>query len=224
MSARFTVAAALSALVPVPGSAGAKTLKEAAETAVATYPEVGQLRFSRRAIEQELRGARGGYLPPLDVRDALGHEWTNNVSTRTRVERSNGQGGRIDMNRYEAGVSLRQLLFDGFGTDSEVSCQYYRVESSAFRTMDTARAIALRAIEAYLEVQRTQRILEISLQNVRVHEEILCRVQARTCGGRGPQSDVDQAQARLSNAQANVSTARRQYGDAVALYIHAVGE
>lgn len=58
-----------------------------------------------------------------------------------------GESGWVDMNRYEAGVGLRQLLFDGFGTDSEVSRQYYRVESSAFRTMDTAQAIALRAIE-----------------------------------------------------------------------------
>jgi adhesin transport system outer membrane protein len=206
------------------GPAAAKTLKEAAETAVATHPEVGQLRFSRRAIEQELRATRGGYLPQLDVRGAFGHEWTNNNATRTREGRRPGESGWIDMNRYEAGVSLRQLLFDGFGTDSEVSRQFHRVESSAHRTMDTAQAIALRAIEAYLEVQRTQRILEISMQNVRVHEEILRRVQARARGGRGPQSDVDQAQARLSNAQANVATARRQYGDAVALYLQAVGE
>lgn len=204
--------------------AAAKTLKEAAEQAVVTHPEVGQLRFSRRAIEQELRATRGGYLPQLDVRGAIGHEWVNNNSTRTRPGRINGEGGWIDMNRYEAGVSLRQLLFDGFGTDSEVSRQFFRVESSAHRTADTAQAIALRALEAYLEVQRTQRILDISMQNVRVHEEILRRVQARARGGRGPQSDVDQAQARLANAQANVATARRQYGDAVALYVQAVGE
>jgi adhesin transport system outer membrane protein len=199
-------------------------LKEAAETAVVTHPEVGQLRFSRRAVEQELRATRGGYLPQLDVRGVFGQEWFNDNGTRTRAGRINGESGWVDMNRYEAGVSLRQLLFDGFGTDSEVSRRYFRVESSAFRTMDTAQAIALRALEAYLEVQRTQRILEIAMQNVRVHEEILRRVQARARGGRGPQSDVDQAQARLSNAQANVVTARRQYGDAVALYVQAVGE
>ncbi|MCW5774623.1 MAG: TolC family outer membrane protein, partial [Rhodospirillaceae bacterium] len=221
---RLAAMAACGALALAPGLAGAKTIKEAAEQAVATHPEVGQLRFSRRAIEQELRATRGGYLPQVDVRGAVGHEWTNNVATRTREGRNNGENGWVDMNRYEAGVSLRQLLFDGFGTDYDVKRQYYRVESSAFRTMDTAQAIALRAVEAYLEVQRTQRILDFAMQNVRVHEEILRRVQARARGGRGPQSDVDQAQARLSNAQANVSTARRQYGDAVALYIQAVGE
>ncbi len=225
MSTRMAAAAAFGAFVLSAGGAGAKTLKEAAETAVATHPEVGQLRFSRRAIEQELRATRGGYLPQLDVRGAIGHEWTNNVATRTREGRGRfGESGWVDMNRYEAGVSLRQLLFDGFATDGEVNRQFYRVESSAHRTLDTAQVIALRAAEAYLEVQRTQRILEISQQNVRVHEEILRRVQARARGGRGPQSDVDQAQGRLSNAQANVATARRQYGDAVALYLQAVGE
>ena len=146
-SARMAAAAAaaIGALALSSGGAGAKTLKEAAEAAVATHPEVGQLRFSRRAIEQELRATRGGYLPQLDVRGAIGHEWTNNVATRTRPGRINGEGGWVDMNRYEAGVSLRQLLFDGFNTDSEVSRQFYRVESSAHRTMDTAQVIALRA-------------------------------------------------------------------------------
>ena len=222
-SVRLAAAAVLSALALMHGTAGAESIKDAAEAAVGTHPEVGQLRFSRRAIEQELRATRAGYLPQIDVRGAAGHEWVNNVATRTRGGRTNGEHGWVDMNRYEAGVSLRQLLFDGFGTDSEANRQFFRVESSAHRTMDTAQAIALRSIEAYLEVQRTQRILDISMQNVRVHEEILRRVQARARGGRGPQSDVDQAQARLANAQANVSTARRQYGDAVALYIQAVG-
>jgi adhesin transport system outer membrane protein len=221
---RIAAAAAFVGLAFGPGLAGAETLKEAAERAVATHPEVDQLRYSRRSVEQELRATRGGYLPQIDVRGAVGHEWTNNDTTRTRLGRINGENGWVDMNRYDAGVSLRQLLFDGFGTDHDVQRQYYRVESSAFRTMDTAQAIALRAVEAYLEVQRTQRILDFAMQNVRVHEEILRRVQARARGGRGPQSDVDQAQARLSNAQANVGTARRQYGDAVALYIQAVGK
>ncbi len=224
MSARLAAAAAVSALVFAPGWVDAKTIKEAAETAVATHPEVGQLRFSRRAIQHELRAARGAYLPSVDVRGAIGHEWVNDPTTRARAGRAPGESGWIDMNRYEAGVSLRQLLFDGFGTTSDVNRQFYRVESSAHRTMDTAQAIALRAIEAYLELQRTQRIVDIAIQNVRVHEEILRRVQARARGGRGPQSDVDQAQARLSNAQANVATARKQYGDALALYIQAVGE
>ena len=107
-SARLAAIAALGAFFLLPGTAGAKTLKEAAETAVITHPEVGQLRFSRRAIEQELRATRGGYLPQVDARGAIGQEWTNNNATRTRGGRVNGEGGWIDMNRYEA-VSYTHL-------------------------------------------------------------------------------------------------------------------
>lgn len=221
--ARMASTAMLAALVTLAGPASAKTIKEAAERAVNTHPEVGQARFNKRAIEQELRGARAGYLPSIDVRGAIGHEWRNDAVTRARPRGAN-ESGWIDMNRYEAGVSLRQLIFDGFGTDSEVNRQYYRATTAQHKTADTAQVLALRAIEAYLEVQRTQRILDIVNQSLKVHQDILARVQARARGGRGPQSDVDQAQARVSDAQGRVANAKKSYGDAVALYIQAVGE
>jgi outer membrane protein, adhesin transport system len=221
--ARMASTAMLAALVIFAGPVSAKTIKEAAERAVTTHPEVGAARFNKRAIEEELRGARAGYLPSIDVRGSIGHEWRNDAITRARP-RGPTESGWSDMNRYEAGVSLRQLIFDGFGTDSEVTRQFYRATTAQHKTADSAQILALRAIEAYLEVQRTQRILEIVNQNLKVHQDILNRVQARARGGRGPQSDVDQGQARLSDAMGRVATAKKTYGDAVALYIQAVGE
>jgi outer membrane protein, adhesin transport system len=224
---RLLLAASAAALAASVASAPAlaQSLKEAVERAIATHPEVGQVRNSRRAIDQELRAARGAYLPSIDARGAVGHEFSNNPTTRTRAGRPPiGDNGWVDMNRYEAGVSLRQLVFDGFGTDREVERNIGRAESAQWRAYDVSQAIALRAIEAYLEVQRTQRILQIAEQNARVHQEIVNRVGARSRGGRGPESDVDQARARLANAQAQVAFARNRYNDAVALYIQAIGD
>jgi len=179
--ARMASTAMLAALMILAGPVSAKTIKEAAERAVNTHPEVGQARFNKRAIEQELRGARGGYLPSIDARGSIGHEWRNDANTRARL-RGPTESGWSDMNRYEAGVSLRQLIFDGFGTDSEVNRQFYRATSAQHKTADVAQVLALRAIEAYLEVQRTQRILEIVNLNLKVHQDILNRVQARARG------------------------------------------
>lgn len=204
--------------------ARAVTLEEVVQKAVDSHPEVGAIRANRRAISQELRAARGAYLPSVDLRGAWGHEWVNSPSTRTRPGRRNGENGWVDMNRYELGVNLRQLVFDGFGTDFEVKRQKGRVSSARWRVMDTAQAIGLRAIEAYLEVQRTRRIVAIAGRNVRIHRAILGRVAARARGGRGPRSDVDQARARLASAMASLASARANLGDAKALYIQAVGE
>lgn len=209
-------------VVPVQGNA--ITLKEAVDRTLRSHPEIGAIRNNRRAIDQELRQARGAYLPSIDARGALGHEYSNNSTTRTRSGRGPTEGGWVDMNRYEAGINLRQLVFDGLGTRREVERQLGRATSAQYRVADTAQAIALRAVEAYLEVMRTQRIVATAENNVRIHEQILKRVIARARGGSGPQSDVDQARARIAATRAALAQARGRYADAVAAYIAVIGE
>ncbi|MEQ8699555.1 MAG: TolC family outer membrane protein [Bauldia litoralis] len=202
----------------------AAELHDVVRRAVRTHPEVGALRANNRAVRQDLRAARGAYLPQIDARAAVGHQWINDPTTRTRAGRRNGENGWVDMNRYEAGVNLRQLIFDGFQTDRTVEREMRRVKAAMYRVQDTAQAIALRAIEAYLEVQRTRHIVQVSQRNVRIHRQILSRVYARAKGGRGPRSDVDQARARLYQAEAALASARLQNRNATALYIQAVGQ
>ncbi len=208
-----------------PQSSMAISLKEAVEKTLRSHPEIGAIRNNRRAIDQELRQARGAYLPSIDARGAFGHEFSNNSTTRSRAARvTGGKSGWVSMNRYEAGISLRQLVFDGLGTRREVERQFGRATSAQYRVADTAQAVALRAVEAYLEVARTQRIERVAASNVRIHEQILKRVIARARGGSGPQSDVDQARARIAAARSALAQARGRYADAVAAYVAVVGE
>ncbi len=216
----IVVAASWSAALPV----RAAELHDVVRRAVETHPEVGALRANNRAVRQDLRAARGAYLPQIDARAAVGHQWINDPTSRTRAGRRNGENGWVDMNRYEAGVNLRQLIFDGFQTDRTVEREIGRVKAAMYRVQDTAQAIALRAIEGYLEVKRTRHILQVAQRNVRIHRQILSRVYARAKGGRGPQSDVEQARARLYQANAALASARLQHRNAIALYIQAVGQ
>ena len=110
----------------------ARTLDEVVQLTLQTHPQINAIRANRRAIDQELRGFRGPYLPSIDGRAAVGHELSDNSSTRTRPGRVTGERGSVDMNRYEAGITLRQMIFDGFGTDSEVNRQKGRVNSARF--------------------------------------------------------------------------------------------
>lgn len=229
LTRRLAVRAPICAIVlaaswSVAAPAGAAELHDVVRRAVETHPEVGAVRSSNRAVRQDLRAARGAYLPQIDAHANVGHQWINNIDSRTRFSRPNGKSGWVDMNRYEAGVNLRQLIFDGFQTDRTVERELYRVSASRYRVKDTAQAIALRAIEAYLEVKRTRRIVQIAQRNQRIHRRILSRVWARSKGGRGPRSDVEQARARLYQAESALASARLQYRNAVALYIQAIGQ
>ena len=186
---------------------------------VRTNPEIAAVRKNRRAIGQELRGARGLYFPQVDVRGAVGPESSLNTTTRSR-----GKVGFDTMPRQEAGVVIQQRLFDGFFTDNEVARQRARVNSARHRVHDTAQAVALRGVEAYIDVLRTARVVALSKGNVKAHQAILRRVGARARGGRGPRSDVAQARARLYAAQGNLAVAEGRYDDAVARYRAIVGQ
>jgi adhesin transport system outer membrane protein len=215
--AAFVAAAVAAALCAQPASA--RTLEEAVRIIVTTNPEIGAVRKNRRAIGEELRAARGLYFPQVDVRGAVGPEASLNAATRGR-----GKSGFDGMPRQEAGVVVQQRLFDGFFTDSEVARQKARVNSARHRVSDTAQAVALKGIEAYLDVLRTARVVALSKRNLEAHQAILRRVTARARGGRGPRSDVEQARARMYAATGNLASAQGRYEDAVARYRAVVGE
>ena len=62
------------------GSAAyAVTLQDAVETTLQTNPEVIAIRDNRRAIDQELRAARGLYYPSIDLRGEYGYEVTKST-------------------------------------------------------------------------------------------------------------------------------------------------
>lgn len=222
---RFLSGVAVASMIwALTGAAEAVTLEEAVRATVKTNPEIGSIRNNRKAIDQELRAARGQYYPSIDLRGAFGHEFSNNPATRGRPGRENGESGWVNMNRYEANATLTQVLFDGFKIDADVERNKARVESAMFRVFDTSEAVGLRAVEAYLEVLRAGEIVTIAEQNVRTHEDTLRKVAARSKAGRGPLSDVDQARARLASAKASLADTRGRFQDSVANYIAVVGE
>jgi adhesin transport system outer membrane protein len=218
LSGAAVVAGAVAAALSVQPAA-ARTLEEAVRIIVTTNPEIGAVRKNRRAIGQELRAARGLYFPQVDVRGAVGPEASLNAATRGR-----GKSGYDGMPRQEAGIVVQQRLFDGFFTDSEVARQKARVNSARHRVSDTAQAVALKGIEAYLDMLRTASVVALSRRNLQAHQAILRRVTARARGGRGPRSDVEQARARMYAATANLATAQGRQEDAVARYRAIVGE
>ena len=69
-------------VVVAAAGASAQSLQETVRGALESNPEVDIVKTNRRAIDQELRQARAGYLPSLDLRGAAGPEWSDNNTTR----------------------------------------------------------------------------------------------------------------------------------------------
>lgn len=203
--------------------ASAMTLEEAISTTLTSNPEIGAVRSNQRAIEQELRQARGLYLPQVDARGAYGYELTDSPATRSRAGRINGEGGGVGMQRYETGLTVQQLIFDGFATDGEVERQLGRVDSARYRIIDTAEAVGLDAAEAYLDVRRAQEVVELGKENVNTHQDILALVESRSDQGLGTPADTEQARARLAAAKADLAQSYGRLNDAMSRYLSVVG-
>lgn len=195
----------------------AENLLSVVEQALASHPELGAIRFNRRAIDHELTAARGLRLPTVDARAEYGRHRSYDRSALGIVSPDDTHSHR------EVSVTLSQRLFDGFEARHEEARQKHRVESARWRVNDTANSIALRAVQAYLEMQRAQSVLGSARANLTAHQRLMSRVGQRVDGGRGSASDKSEAVGRTAQAQALVYEAEGRLRDADTLFRSVAG-
>jgi adhesin transport system outer membrane protein len=195
------------------------SLSEAVAVGISTNPEYGVVAASRRATDEELAQGRALFLPSIDVNANAGHEYTDSPATRAGT-------GSDDENlwRYDAGITLTQMLFDGWNARYEVERQKARVNSSAFRVRETAELLGLAIVESYLEVLRQRQLLLIARQNVTEHISIMSMVEDGVQGGRSTQADLEQIRARLAQARATETDTLQALRNAEARYRQEVGD
>ena len=210
----------LAVLLARSDAALATTIEESIQAALETNPEVGVVAADREAIEQELRQARAEYLPSVDLRGAAGPEYTDSPVTR---HRRNGNDGSTTLLRLESQLTLTQMLFDGFATQSEVQRQIARIDSASHRVQEAAEFIGLDAVEAHLDVLRNQALVELARENIEQHQRILGQVRQLEDRGAGSIGDVRQAESRLAEAENALATALGNLRDAEAFYLAVVG-
>lgn len=199
------------------GTASADTLQEAVDATVKTNPDVLAAVHERQAVSKEIDQARAGYFPTLDLQVGTGWEMTDNPSTR-------GSGrGEVHLNRDEARLDARQMLFDGMETKNEVERQEARTNSRAFSVFSAAENTGLDAVEAYLNVLRRQNLVELAQTNLEAHQRTHDQIMLRSERGVGRRADMDQSLGRLALAEANLMSEQSNLRDAETSYIRVVG-
>lgn len=196
------------------------TLRDAVAVGVSTNPEYGVVAASRRATDEELKQGKALFLPSIDVNADTGFEHSDDPSTRAGLDDDDTE----NLWRYETGVTLTQLLFDGWEAHYEVERQKARVASSANRVRETAELVGLAIVESYLEVLRQRQLLMIARQNVTEHGAIMDMVGDGVNVGRSTQADLEQIKARLAQARATETDTLQALRNAEARYRQEVGD
>lgn len=203
----------------VDGSPAQLDLAEAIALGVLTNPEYGVVAGTRRATDEELEQAKALYLPSIDFSGDFGLEYTDDRFTNNRI----GEDDTETLFRTEAGLTLTQMLFDGWETKYEVERQENRIQSSAHRVKETAELVGLSIVESFLEVIRQRELLGITRDNVNEHLAIMDLIQDGVDVGRSTQADLEQIKARLASARAQESTILQQLRIAEANFRREVG-
>lgn len=197
-------------LIMAANGAQAETLQEAVKFMLLSNPEVRAQSYNRMAKGKEVRQAKAGYLPTIDVTAGLGFDRQHQPFYDTTYPHSTK-------------ISIRQNVFRFFGTQSEVERQEARVKSQAYLLQGTSENNALLAARSYLNVLRYQELHTLAQENLANHQRILDQVKLRSESGIDRKADLDQVMGRLALAQSNITAAEANLADANSDYLAIIG-
>ena len=192
----------------------ALSLEQVVEHTLKTNPELLSSRQQLLSRESEIRGAKAGFLPSLDLELGIGREGTESPATG---------GDEVELTRTESALRLRQLVYDGSATASEVDRQKARYNSQLFEVVAQEETIAFRASEVYVNALRQSELLQLLGSSLDIHQNIYDQMSLRADAGVGSRSDLDQIAARLALAKSNYIVGQNNLQDAVSNFYGVVG-
>ena len=199
------------------GAAHGLTLEEAAARALATNPEVRAAEESFRAAEKEVEQAKAGYWPSLDLTASYGREASNNSTTRA----ANGSGRTL--NRRDQGLSLNQMLFDGFSTSSAVARAVAGREAARWQHHEVAERLTMESVEVYMETLRRQTLVALKEEHILLQTGVLAKIEKLRQRRYGTVADVRHAESRLALQEADLESHREALSRAKDRFIRIIG-
>ncbi|MFC3150886.1 TolC family outer membrane protein [Litoribrevibacter euphylliae] len=196
----------------------ASSLEESIRVAITNHPDVQAQIKEHATIRDEEQKAYSRYLPQILISAGIGPENSENNTTRTVAG-----GGSETLKRREAQVLITQNLFDGFKMQSERAREQSRIDAADFELIEVAEDVAIRVVDAYVDVVSANQVLKNSKENLLAHQRIHDQIQMRVNSGADNKANISQIRARLALARSNFETALNNLYDAESQYYELVG-
>ncbi len=187
------------------------TLKAVAQKAITTNPEVLQRWHAYQASVYEKDAARGAYLPRVDLNANAGRQNRDDPLLKENFSSS------------AATISLTQMLYDGFATQSEVARLDHTRQARFFELLDASESAALEATRAYLDVLRYRKLVSLAEENYVRHRTVFEQIQKKAQAGVSRKVDFEQASGRLALAESNLLVETANLHDVSARYQRLIG-
>ena len=188
----------------------AQSLEQAVAFTFDTHPEL-RVAYSRfKVSEKQIEQAESGYWPTIDLTAGIGYEYTDSSITRRQI---GNQDGTAELERREIGLSLKQELFSGYHTQSEVERSRYTTSADQWRLLGIAEDLALKVSKVYIDLIKAEQLVALAEKNLAAHQEIYEQIKQRTDSGFGSSADLSQINGRLAKAYSNLIASKNNHLD-----------
>ena len=194
-------------------AASPETLEKMIEKAVSENPEVQASFHAFKSAQFDESAAKGRYLPNVTVDQVFRNQ-----------ERLTPNVNNTFTPNQQSTLTLRQMIFDGLATPSEVSRLDHVAKSRFYELQGQMQGVALDTATAYFDLLRYRRLVSYAQDNFVVHKQIFDKIKSRVDAGVGKKVDLEQATGRLALAEANLLTETTNLFDVSARFQRLVGE
>ncbi|HEX5280088.1 MAG TPA: TolC family outer membrane protein [Micropepsaceae bacterium] len=210
---RVAMACAMAALSHTSARAAEFSLEEALGMAYQTNPKLQAQRAQLRATDEDVAKAFAGYLPQLSASGSYGFEQNSVGNVLLPVPSGHPR---------DVTVTLTQPVFDVRALN-QIRLANASVRAGRAQLTSVEQSALLDAAQAYFDVVADQAAVGFRVQNADLLRQLLDAIRTRFAAGDVTTTDVEQVNARLAGANAEVAAARSRLDASRAAFERAVG-
>ena len=200
---------------PIANAKAVIPLKQLVEKTISSNPEIQAKYHAYLGAGYEQEVVKGGFLPKLDVQ-----------STYRNQENINGvrSSGGTEIPTWNNEVVLRQMIFDGFATSSEVNRLGHAKRVRYYELQSAMQSTTLEFMRSYIDTLRYRQLADYAKTNYVTHKQLFDKIKERVDAGVARRVDLEQASGRLALAEANLLTEMTNLHDVTARMQRLLGE
>ncbi len=190
----------------------AHSLSQAIQLALSNNPEVLSAQQGVGVAGEQLTQSKAGWLPTVDLTVDIGNEYKDKQGTPA-----------TSLAKNISSLTLTQPLFDGGATSAAVARSGEMKHISSVHLDEVRSEVTLKAIEAWYEVYRLQRVIRLTNTNVLEHKKNVAQIKQKVEAGGAGRAELVAAETPWIAAKNALINAQGDYKDAVAAYVAVVG-
>ena len=193
----------------------AQSLNVSLANAYSNHPLLFSERIGERVLSEDVAEALSGWKPQVYVDGSLGKTLVNTTTTTSSKTDSNLP--------ISVGIVVSKKIYDGGKTSQNIKIADSRLIANNSRLSSIENQVLLSAAKAYFNLLKEQDLLDVALKNKDVIKRQLEATKDRFDVGDLTITDVSQAEARLSDANANLVKAEADLNTAKAIFFSDIG-